>query len=38
MLEAIKSSEKGEVWLLSQSPILHVACRNLDEARELLRI
>jgi tRNA wybutosine-synthesizing protein 3 len=29
---------KGEVWLISQSPILHVACRSLEQATALLRI
>ena len=44
VLEAIKLKsstgvpEKGEVWLLSQSPILHVACRDLEKAKALLRI
>jgi tRNA wybutosine-synthesizing protein 3 len=40
VLEAIKksASEKGEVWLLSQSPILHVACRDLEKAKVLLKI
>ncbi len=38
VLEAIKTSEKGEIWLLSQSPILHVACRSLEKAKALLRI
>jgi len=44
VLEAIKlkssaeASEKGEVWLLSQSPILHVSCRGLEKAKMLLRI
>ncbi|MCK4475613.1 MAG: hypothetical protein KAU16_02705 [Methanophagales archaeon] len=44
VLEAIKLkssagvSNKGEVWLLSQSPILHVACRDLEKAKALLRI
>ena len=46
VLEAIKLkskssagvSEKEEVWLLSQSPILHVACRGLEKAKALLRI
>ncbi len=38
VLEAIKSSEKGEIWLLSQSPILHVSCRGLEKAKTLLRI
>jgi len=42
VLDAIKNSagasEKGEIWLLSQSPILHVACRDLEKAKALLRI
>jgi len=44
VLEAIKLKsstgvpEKGEVWLLSQSPILHVACRDLEKAKLLLNI
>ena len=42
VLDAIKNSvsasEKGETWLLSQSPILHVACRDLEKAKALLRI
>lgn len=38
VLEAIKASEKGEMWLLSQPPILHVACRGLEKAKGLLRI
>jgi len=27
-----------EIWLLSQSPILHVACKDLEKAKALLRI
>jgi tRNA wybutosine-synthesizing protein 3 len=44
VLEAIKvkssaeASEKGEIWLLSQSPILHVSCRGLEKAKILLRV
>ncbi len=38
VLEAIKTSGKGEIWLLSQPPILHVSCRSLEKAKELLRI
>jgi tRNA wybutosine-synthesizing protein 3 len=44
VLEAIKLKssvgvpEKDEIWLLSQSPILHVACRDLEKAKALLRI
>ena len=30
--------EKGEVWFLSQSPILHVSCSGLEKAKTLLRM
>ncbi|RCV64157.1 tRNA wybutosine-synthesizing protein 3 [Methanophagales archaeon] len=36
--EAIKAPEKGELWLISQSPILHVSCRGLEKAKALLRV
>lgn len=36
--EAIKAPKKGEIWLISQSPILHVSCRCLEQANALLRI
>lgn len=36
--EAIKTPKKGELWLISQSPILHVSCRGLEKAKTLLRI
>ena len=36
--EAIKAPKQGELWLLSQSPILHVSCRGLEKAKVLLRI
>jgi tRNA wybutosine-synthesizing protein 3 len=29
---------KGEIWLIAQSPIVHVACRSLEKATALLRI
>jgi tRNA wybutosine-synthesizing protein 3 len=41
VLEAMSDATpriKGEVWLISQSPILHVACRSLEQATALLRI
>jgi len=38
VLAAIKAPKQGEVWLLSQSPILHVSCRGLEKAKALLRI
>jgi len=36
--EAIKAPKKGDLWLISQSPILHVSCRGLEKARALLRV
>ncbi len=36
--EAIKAPKQGEIWLISQSPILHVSCRGLEKAKTLLRI
>ena len=36
--ETIKTPKKGELWLISQSPILHVSCRGLEKAKTLLRI
>ncbi len=41
VLDAIKlkwREGEREIWLLSQSPILHVACRDLEKAKALLRI
>ncbi len=41
VLDAIKlkwREKEREIWLLSQSPILHVACRDLEKAKALLRI
>jgi tRNA wybutosine-synthesizing protein 3 len=38
VLAAIKAPKQGEIWLLSQSPILHVSCRGLEKAKALLRI
>ena len=41
VLEAMSDATlhiKGEVWLIAQSPILHVACRSLEQATALLRI
>ncbi|MHC1585810.1 MAG: tRNA(Phe) 7-((3-amino-3-carboxypropyl)-4-demethylwyosine(37)-N(4))-methyltransferase [Candidatus Syntropharchaeia archaeon] len=37
VMELIKKPEKGEVWLIYQSPILHVVCRDTKRAIELLR-
>ena len=41
VLEAISSatsSRNGDVWFIAQSPIMHVACRDLAKATALLRI
>ncbi|MEA2075667.1 MAG: hypothetical protein U9O85_08050 [Euryarchaeota archaeon] len=41
VLEAMSDATphiKDEVWLMAQSPILHVACRSLEKATALLRI
>jgi tRNA wybutosine-synthesizing protein 3 len=38
VLEALNSAEKGEIWLISQSPILHVSCMGLENAKALLRV
>jgi len=41
VLEAMSNampSIKGEIWLIAQSPIVHVTCRSLDKATALLRI
>ncbi|MBN1762467.1 MAG: hypothetical protein JW878_05250 [Methanomicrobia archaeon] len=33
-----RSSVEGDLWLLAQSPILHVACRSVEKATVLLRL
>jgi len=41
VLEAMSGATppiKGEVWLIAQSPIVHMACRNLEKATAVLRI
>ncbi|HUV79859.1 MAG TPA: hypothetical protein VMW40_03405 [Candidatus Bathyarchaeia archaeon] len=41
MLEAMSDATppiKGEIWLIAQSPIVHMACRSLERATALLRI
>jgi len=32
------SPRNGDIWLIAQSPIVHVACRSLEKATALLRI
>ncbi len=34
----VKPSMEGDIWLLAQSPIMHVACRGLENATALLQI
>lgn len=36
--EAIKKARKGEIWLLVQSPILHVSTISMENAKKLLRL
>ena len=36
--EAIKKARKGEIWLLVQSPILHVSTISIKNAKKLLRL
>jgi tRNA wybutosine-synthesizing protein 3 len=40
LLEAIKGKgkNKGEIWFITQSPILHVAANNLKNATVLLKV
>jgi len=38
VLGALKGSKSDEIWLLAQSPILHVSCRGLENAKALLQI
>jgi tRNA wybutosine-synthesizing protein 3 len=33
-----ESFRNGDIWLLAQSPIMHVACKSLEKATMLLRI
>jgi tRNA wybutosine-synthesizing protein 3 len=37
-MDDVGSSVEGDMWLLAQSPILHVACRSVKKATALLRI
>jgi tRNA wybutosine-synthesizing protein 3 len=38
VLAAMSDTGNGDVWLIAQSPIVHVACRGLEKATALLRI
>jgi tRNA wybutosine-synthesizing protein 3 len=38
MMSLAPPSERGDLWLLTQSPILHVACRSVESATALLRL
>lgn len=37
-MSAAPSPRNGDIWLIAQSPIVHVACRSLEKATALLRI
>jgi tRNA wybutosine-synthesizing protein 3 len=34
----VESFRNGDIWLLAQSPIMHVACKSLEKATVLLQI
>jgi len=36
--ESMKKAEKGIIWLLAQSPIIHIGAKSLDSADNLLKI
>ena len=36
--EALKKSERGEIWFLVQSPIFHVSAISMSSARKLLNV
>ena len=38
LLDASKTASKGYIWLLAQSPIIHIASRTLSDAEEILKI
>jgi tRNA wybutosine-synthesizing protein 3 len=35
--DSIKNSKKGQLWLLSQSPIIHITARSQDAADKLVK-
>jgi tRNA wybutosine-synthesizing protein 3 len=37
-IHSAASSRNGDVWFITQSPIMHVACRSLEKATALLRL
>ncbi|MEK6960816.1 MAG: tRNA wybutosine-synthesizing 3 family protein [Nanoarchaeota archaeon] len=38
VINAVRSVEKGEVWLKQESAIFHVACRDIARAGDLLEV
>lgn len=38
LLSALKNSNKGQLWILAQSPIIHIGAKNLDLADKILKI
>ncbi|MEM0493012.1 MAG: hypothetical protein QXS02_03535 [Candidatus Thermoplasmatota archaeon] len=38
VLDSVKKAEKGMIWLLSQSPILHIGCSSLKAANTLVKL
>ena len=38
LINALKKAKKGQIWLLSQSPIIHIISKNYKSADVLLKI
>jgi tRNA wybutosine-synthesizing protein 3 len=38
LISASKNSKTGQIWLLSQSPIIHIASKTFDAADRLLKL
>ena len=38
VLSAVRDAKRGQLWLLAQSPIIHVVCRDLESAAKLLKL
>jgi len=37
LLNSFKNAKKGQIWLLSQSPIIHIIAKSSDSAEKLLK-
>jgi tRNA wybutosine-synthesizing protein 3 len=38
VFSAVKDAKKGQLWLLAQSPIIHVVCKDVKSADKLLKL